>query len=411
MRFLVWGLGKSGRAVAELLRSKGHEVLEGDDARNDRWEDYVDSVEAVVLSPGVPPRHPLWRYASEKGIEVLGELEIAWRFFRGRAIAVTGTDGKSTTVRLTSLMTSYPEAGNTGTPLSELVLKGFEGTVVLEVSSFQGRTLSTFRPSAGAFLNFHPDHLDWHPDITDYLQSKYRIFSNQNEEDVILVNSLQEETLKVPSRAMRFRVPGDVSVEGERVLFRGVELFRTTDVKLRGRHNLMNAVFSALLAYMEGVPPDRIREVVSSFRGLPHRLECIGRFGGVEVYDDSKSTTPNALKVALESFPDGSVILIAGGREKGVGFESVRETVMKKAKAVILIGEAKERISEALRGTCEVRKEDSLETAVMRAFSLASPGDFILFSPGCSSFDMFQNYVERGRAFRRAVRDVVNLCK
>jgi UDP-N-acetylmuramoylalanine--D-glutamate ligase len=408
-RCLVWGLGRSGRSVADLLRSKGFEVFQGDDARGDRWEELLEAVDTVILSPGIPPSHPLWREALRRGLEVAGELEIAWRFFEGRVIAVTGTDGKSTTVRLISLMTSYPEGGNAGVPLSELILKGHRGPVVLEVSSFQGKTLSTFRPSLGVFLNFSPDHLDWHPDLRDYLESKYKIFSNQEEEDLILVNSLQKEVLNTPSRARRLKVPGEVCVKNGSVLFGGVELFRLRDLKLRGEHNLINAMFAGAVAYLEGVDPERIRSVVAGFRGLPFRLEFLGRFRGVEVYNDSKSTTPNSLRAALESFPDGSVVLIAGGRDKGSEFGHLGDLVSRKTKAVILIGEARYKILEEWRGCADIFLESSLEDAVRRSFSLASPGDFILFSPGCASFDMFSNYVERGEAFTKLVRDLVNL--
>ncbi len=401
--YLVWGLGRSGRSAVELLKSKGKRVLSGDDAKGDRWEEFIDSVDVVVLSPGIPPRHPLWREAVKKGKEVIGELELAWRFFKGRAIAVTGTDGKSTTVRLISLMTSYPEGGNTGVPLSELVLKGIEGTVVLEVSSFQGKTLSTFRPSVGVFLNFSEDHLDWHPNLEDYLKSKYKIFENQREGDFLVLSSLQREVLSTPSKARKIKIPEEVRFEGDSVLFEGEELFKVTDLKLRGKHNLMNAVFASVVARLEGVPTEKIREVLSSFEGLPHRLEKVCTLKGVEVFNDSKSTTPNSLKAALESFPDHSVVLIAGGKDKGADFGTLRETVSKKVKVAVLIGESKEKISEAWRDCTETVKANSLEEAVRRAVSSARPGDFILFSPGCSSFDMFSSYEERGEAFKRFV--------
>ncbi len=401
--FLVWGLGRSGRSAVKLLESRGFKVFSGDDARGDRWEEFVSSVDTVVLSPGIPPTHPLWREALRRDLEVIGEIEVAWRFFEGRVIAVTGTDGKSTTVRLISLMTSYPEGGNVGVPFSEIVLRDAKGTVVLEMSSFQGKTLSTFRPSVGVFLNFSPDHLDWHPDLEDYLRSKRRIFQNQTEEDLLILNALQPEVLETPSSAKRIRVPGDVRVQGDRVLMEGEEIFRTSDLKIRGKHNLTNAVFASVVAYLEGVPTDRIREVLSEFRGLPFRLERVGNFGGVEVYNDSKSTTPNSLRSALDSFPDRSVVLIAGGKDKGADFGQLRDLVSKKTKAVILIGEARTKIREAWRGWAELFVADSLEDAVKKAFSLASPGDFLLFSPGCASFDMFSSYVERGEVFNRLV--------
>jgi len=407
--FLVWGLGKSGTAAVKLLRSKGYTVLSGDDARGDRWEDYIGEVDTVVLSPGVPPSHPLWRAALLRDIEVIGELELACRFFRGRIVAVTGTDGKSTTTRLIYRMLSPQpavfEAGNTGTPFSEVVLEREEGTAVLEVSSFQGRTLSTFRPSAGVFLNFSEDHLDWHPDLRDYLNSKYRVFSRQLEEDLLIIDGFYRELRETPSRARKVDIRREVRIEGGRVIYNGRALFHVSDLRLRGEHNLRNAVFAAVTASHLGITPEAIAEAVRGFRGLPFRMEPVGRFRGVEIYNDSKATTPNALRSALESFPDGSVILIAGGKDKGVEFYQLAETVSRKVRLALLIGETRERMKSAFGAYVEVRLFGDLESAVDTALSSAKPGEFVLFSPGCSSFDMFPSYVERGRVFNRLVRE------
>ncbi len=192
-RFLLWGLGLSGRAAVKLLQEKGYEVYAGDDARGDDFREYLEVVDTIVLSPGIPPSHPLWKEAEKRGIEVIGELELAWRFFKGKALAITGTDGKSTTTRLTYLIlrevfANVQEGGNTGKPFSEIVLENPSCLAVLEVSSFQGKTLKTFRPVGGAFLNFAPDHLDWHPDLEDYLRSKQNIFARQEKEDFLLLN-------------------------------------------------------------------------------------------------------------------------------------------------------------------------------------------------------------------------------
>jgi len=395
-KFLVWGLGKSGQAAVKLLRSKGFEVFSGDDAHGDRWEDFIEAVDTVVLSPGIPPRHPLWIEAERRGLEVIGELELAWRFFKGKAIAITGTDGKSTTTRLTYLMLKAGlekvyEAGNIGTPFSEVVLKDPEATVVLEVSSFQGRTLKTFRPVIGAFLNFHEDHLDWHSDLKDYLQSKYRIFSQQGEGDLFVAGSDQDEVVNAPTRAKKFS-------------FReGLKIFSRRDIKLKGEHNLKNAAVAALIAHLLGVSKEDIRRVLREFRGLPFRMEHVLTFRGIEIYNDSKSTTPNALKAALSSFPLGSVVLIAGGKDKGVDFETLKD-VSDRVKVALLIGETKGKLKEVF-GKERSELCSSLEEAVDRAVQIANAGDFILFSPGCSSFDMFSNYVERGNAFNKLVRE------
>ena len=409
MKFLVWGLGKSGRSAVRLLREKGYSVVSGDDARGDRWEEFINEVDVLVLSPGVPPHHPLWREALRRDIEVIGEVELAWRFYKGEVVAITGTDGKSTTTRLTYLMlsshlTDVIEAGNVGVPFSEVVLKKDTGTAVLEVSSFQGKTLRSFRPSSGAFLNFHPDHLDWHEDMEDYLGSKHNIFLKQEESDLFIEGSEQEEVLRTPTRAQRVSL-GEVSLKGESVVFRGERLFELGDLRLRGKHNLTNAIVASVIAYQKGVPPEKIREVLRNFRGLPFRMEFVGRWRGVEIYNDSKSTTPNALRAALESFPDRSVILIAGGKNKGADFEPVRETAIRKVKTAILIGETKDILRTAFGGVSELKTSRSLEEALDQALSIAQPGDFILFSPGCSSFDMFSSYVERGEAFNRLVKE------
>ncbi|WP_457600421.1 UDP-N-acetylmuramoyl-L-alanine--D-glutamate ligase [Hydrogenivirga sp.] len=407
--YLVWGLGKSGRAAADLLKEKGLRVFSGDDAAGDDWREYLKEADTLVLSPGVPPSHPLWKEALEREIEVIGELELAYRFFEGEVIAITGTDGKSTTTRLTTLMLSQSygevyEAGNIGTPLSEIALKNPGATAVVEVSSFQGKTLSSFRPKIGAFLNFHEDHLDWHPDLGDYLKSKHNVFSRQTAEDLFIVGSEQEEVLRTPTPARRISVEEVSFIDGRACLHEKV-LFELSDLKLKGKHNLRNAVVAALIALQAGVPPEAIGKALREFKGLPFRMEFVLRWKGVEIYNDSKSTTPNSLRAALESFPDGSVILIAGGKDKGADFTPLRELFERKVKLALLIGETRESIKTAFGGGSNTRLMNSLQDAVSSALEAAQPGDFLLFSPGCSSFDMFSSYIERGEAFNKLVRE------
>ena len=398
--YLVWGLGKSGTSAVELLKGKKDRVIAGDDARGDRWEEFIGEIDTLVLSPGVPPSHPLWKEAQRREIEVIGELELAWRFFRGKVIAITGTDGKSTTTRLTyeilkSAMPNVYEGGNAGTPFSEIVRRNGDCVAVLEVSSFQGKTLKTFRPSVGAFLNFSPDHLDWHPNIEDYLSSKRNIFSRQQDSDLFIAGSDQREVIDTPTMARKIRA---------------TELpmpFEPSRIALRGRHNILNAQVASLIALNMGVEQEVIRQAVNEFKGLPMRMELIGRFKGIEIYNDSKSTTPNSLRAGLESFPDSSVILIAGGKDKGADFGTIRDAVNKKVKCAVLIGETKEIIKEAIKDLCEVHTVENLKEAVDLAFKRARAGDFIFFSPGCSSFDMFDSYVHRGEVFNRLVRDII----
>jgi len=408
-RVLVWGLGVSGRSAVELLKAKGYEVYAGDDKEGTDFREFLEFVDTVVLSPGIPPRHPLWQLALKKGIEVIGELELAYRFFKGRAIAITGTDGKSTTTRMTYLILrehfkKVREGGNIGVPFSKIVLEEPDSFAVLEVSSFQGKTLKTFRPVGGAFLNFSEDHLDWHPSLKDYLESKYKIFKNQKEEDFIVLNEMQPEVAQTPTRARKYFFGNkDAYIKDGKAYFLGEELFDAKELKLFGYHNQMNALVSATISRLMGVSVDTIRRVLYEFRGLPLRLEFVGEWRGVKVFNDSKSTTVNALRSALLSMPDGKVILIAGGKDKGGDFESVYEIVSKKVKLAVLIGEAKEKIEKAWKGATKIEKAESLIDAVALAKGEAKQGDIILFSPACASFDMFRDYSHRGEEFNRAV--------
>jgi len=416
-KFLVWGLGVSGRSAVKLLRSKGYEVYEGDDKEGKDFREFLPLVDRVVLSPGIPPKHPLWKEALRLGLDVIGELELAWEFFKGKAIAITGTDGKSTTTRLTYLMLSkffkdVEEGGNIGIPFSEIVLKNPECLAVLEVSSFQGKTLKSFRPIGGAFLNFSTDHLDWHPNLEDYLQSKYNIFSRQKEEDFLAVNAFQEETKNTPTKARKILI-GEKEAhikDGKGYVF-GKEVFSLERLKIVGMHNAMNVLTASVIAYTLGAPEEVIQEVAYNFRGLPYRLEYLGEFNGVRIYNDSKSTTPNALRSALESMPDHKVILIAGGKDKGMNFEDLHTLVSKKVKACLLIGEAKEKIAKAWNKATDIYLFNSLEEAVEKALCIAKRGDVILFSPACASFDMFRDYKERGDRFKALVEELYEVYK
>ncbi len=408
MRFLVWGLGKSGKAAVKLLERKGCSVWAGDDRENPNlWREVLDEIDVVVLSPGIPPSHPLWREALRRKKEVIGELELAWRFFKGKAIAITGTDGKSTTTRLTYLILreffgKVREGGNAGKPFSELLLEeGEEFLAVLEVSSFQGKTLRSFRPHGGAFVSFSRDHLDWHPSPEDYLLSKYRIFERQKEEDFIILNDTVPEIRSTPGRARRINL-SELRID-EYVSYRGVKLFKPRYLKIKGAHNVYNAATASLIALEMGLRPADYEEVLYGFRGLPFRLEYLGSFGGVEVYNDSKSTTVNALVAALRTFPDGKVILILGGKDKGDDFSLALPEARKKVKLAIAIGETREKIKKSWEREVRVITADSLEEALLIAKEKARRGDVLLFSPACSSFDMFRNYEERGRVFSELV--------
>ena len=412
MKILVWGLGKSGRAVSELLRLKEFRVIEGDDGRGDKPEDLIGGVDEIVVSPGIPPTHKLFKLSEERNIPLTGELEVASRFFKGKIVAVTGTDGKSTTTRLIYriLKRYFPkvyEGGNIGVPFSEIVKHNTEGIAVLEVSSFQAKTLKNFRPHVGVFLNFSTDHLDWHPNLKDYLESKYRLFMNQIEEDVAVLNGRFEEVADVPTSAQKnFFNSEDTFFDGRFVYIKGKKFIDVSKIKLVGRHNIDNIMASILTALCLGVSEDIIKEEIYEFEGLPFRLSFVTKHKGISIYNDSKATTVNALRSAVTSFEN--VILIAGGRNKGGDFYSIREEIKKHVKKCIVIGESADEILNAWKDIVEIVKGNNLEDAIEKAFYFAVPGDVILFSPGCASFDMFSNYIERGEAFNRAIYSFIS---
>ena len=334
--FLIFGKGKSGLATAKLLEKLKLPYLLVDDQTPD-WKKHLQKSTTVVVSPGIPPHHEVFKLSKVLKKELIGETELAYRFWKGQIVAITGTDGKSTTTRLTYLiLKSYLpnvwEGGNIGTPFSEIVSKTNGGIAVLEVSSFQGYTLRRFRPNVGAFLNFSEDHLDWHKDREDYLLGKYRIFRNQTEEDFAILNLSDRRILKTPTKAEKlfFGSPkGDIYISDGWAWFKNEKLFEVSKLKIKGTHNIWNCAVASTVGVIFGVPPKVIREAVYSFEGLPYRLQYLGRFEGVDFYNDSKSTTPNALKAALKSF-DKKVVLIIGGKDKGADFSFLKDLFKEK---------------------------------------------------------------------------------
>ncbi|MGC9287157.1 MAG: UDP-N-acetylmuramoyl-L-alanine--D-glutamate ligase [Hydrogenobaculum sp.] len=406
MAYLVWGKGRSGLAAFNLLKAKGFEVIIGDDKEDKNlWREVWGSVDTVVLSPGIPPSHPLWQEAIKSSKEVIGETELAYRFYKGKnIIAVTGTDGKSTTVHLIHHFTSFKEGGNFGTPFSEIVLDNDKEDVVLEVSSFQGKTLDTFRPNVGIFLNFSKDHLDWHPNIEDYLASKKRIFKNQTKEDLLILNA-QKPVCDTPSLAKKvfFGEKGDLKVVGNDIYYKDEVFIKNVyHPSLKGLHNLYNIAVASFLAFSMGIDIEKIEEKLKTFEGLPFRYQYLGNFDGIDIYNDSKSTTVNALMSALES-TKAPILLIAGGIDKGGDFSSL-SIYKDKIKMVFLYGKDKNLIKDQIESFLKVCVADSLEEALIKAKTEANKGDTILFSPACASFDMFESYKHRGEVFNALVK-------
>lgn len=445
-RVLVVGLGLSGVAAAELLRSRGASVAATD--RRTREElapeaialeahgvtlhlgshpvSLLSGVDLVVASPGVRIDAPILAEAKKRGVSVWGELELGFREIRGTVAAVTGTKGKSTTSSLLAAMLRASGkdvhlAGNIGAPLVRETAGSSENTFfVLEVSSFQLETIVSFRPKVAVLLDVTPDHLDWHPDFTAYVSAKKRIFENQRAGDSAVIFGGNRLTVSMAEKAKSQRWYFDLDclpalsphlhLDGPFIVKHEngatTTLASLEEFQLVGRHNRLNAMAASAAAALLGVSGDEIEDAIAHFQGLPHALEQVAVLNGVRFYNDSKATNVQAVRAALESF-DGGILLILGGRFKGGEFRDLRDLVTRKVKRVFAIGESREMVREALEGTAPVEIASDLEAAVESAHRSASPGDVILLSPAGSSFDMFRDYRERGERFRAAVQRLV----
>jgi UDP-N-acetylmuramoylalanine--D-glutamate ligase len=442
----VVGLARSGVAAARLLQTAGAAVtvadgkeekdLAGALARLDRtaiqvklgpgYEKALLGADLVVISPGVPTDSNVLSDARRNGIPVIGELELASRFVKAPMLAVTGTNGKSTTVTLTGLLLKESGkrvfvGGNLGTPLSEAALETHQNPhgagydyLVVEVSSFQLETTRTFGPWIAALLNITPDHLDRYPSLAPYVAAKARIFEHQTDRDYALLNRDDPRVVEigrnVRARRLEFsrRQPIDegCGVQGDRLVLRlnGREtvVCRMTEIRTPGAHNIANAMAAVTISSVCGCPPEIMERVLRTFPGLEHAMELVRERGGVQYINDSKGTNVDATLKALDSF-DHPIILIAGGKDKGADFSKLREAVRRRVKHVILIGEAKPALKQALEGASAFTDAGSLRAALDSASNLAQPGDIVLLSPACASFDMFADYQDRGRQFKALV--------
>jgi UDP-N-acetylmuramoylalanine--D-glutamate ligase len=398
--YLVVGLARSGRAAAELLREHGEtigcdtgfsEPIEGVEvhAGTDGVE-LLDRVRTVVKSPGVPREAPVVAGALERGLELMGELELAWRLLPNRFVAVTGTNGKTTTVSLLGAI--YDEArmpvavaGNVGTPLASLVgALDADATVVCETSSFQLEDTLSFRPECAVLLNLEEDHLDRHGTFERYREAKLQAFANQGPEDL----AVAPPGIELPGRATRIGFADDIGLD---------------DLALRGEHNLENARAAAAAARGMGVDEDALREALRTFAGVPHRLEEVGRVDGVLFVNDSKATNVASAVRGLTAFP-GGVHAILGGSLKGGGFRGLREAAGR-CRALYLIGQAEDELASDLDGAAPMHRCGDLATAVDAAARAAEPGEVVLLSPACASYDQYHDYEERGAHFRRLVAE------
>ncbi len=435
-RVTVVGMARSGIAAARALDALGAQVTITDKKpladlaaqvkalHNDRIvveagghpERIFLETDLIVLSPGVP-KIALILKAREQGVPVISELELAWLLSESPYIGITGTNGKSTVTTLVGLMLAKAGkkalvAGNIGNALTEDVtlLRG-QDWIVAELSSFQLEDIETFRPRIAAILNVTQDHLDRYPDLAAYGEAKARVFMNQQKDDVLVLNFDDPEvkafaqrtaaTIVPFSRLLRFN-PGACVHDGQ-LLYNNERVIRTDEIRIKGVHNLENALAAAALSLLAGADLASVAAVLREYPGLEHRLEFVRKRNGVNYINDSKGTNVGAVAKSVEGFTH-PILLIAGGLDKGSDFSPLYNLFAEKVKLLILIGKAAEKMEEVLGSATETVRAASLEEAVRIAAEQAQLGDVVLLSPACASFDMFKDFEDRGRKFKEAVK-------
>ena len=443
IKALVVGLGRTGEAVCTFLNRRGAKVKVSEKSDSERLSEKIDfwqekgvEVEAgghklqsfldadlIIPSPGVP-YIPELDEARKRGREILSEIELASRFLKGKIVGITGTNGKSTTATLSHTIlreAGLPShlAGNIGTPLIHFVEKSRPDDVfVTELSSFQLKYVKKFRAAVSVFLNISADHLDWHTDFHDYYDSKKNLLLTQKDGDTVILNRdyprvwalRQLRNFRVYAFSQTGRVSHGSWIQGNWIILTNKiqeKLMQLSEITLFGIHNRENIMASALVAHVFKIPVSSIKESIANFRGLEHRLEKVGELGQVAFYNDSKATNIDASLKSIKSFA-GPIVLILGGRDKGGNFTQLREAVQQKVKAIILIGEATGLIKKTLDGTVPMKEAPDMKEAVLLAYSAASPKGVVLLAPGCTSFDMFKNFEERGRAFKKEARALMH---
>lgn len=415
-KVLVVGLGISGQSATKLLVNKGASVwvTEKDDnpvlrtnaedmakqgvifELGRHTEQFFKDKDLVVLSPGVNPNSELINWVNSYRTPIISELELASWYVNWPLIGVTGTNGKSTVACLIDHIFRCAglksiACGNIGMPMSEVVLKNGEIDVaVVEVSSFQLEYIKTFRPYLSVWLNFSYDHLDHHLSMEDYITAKLRIFENQTEDDWAVINYKELDRVgKIRAKKLIYGKESDID-------------WKWDEIQLKRQHNRENILAAVAAARIFGIKDTIIRDAVRTFKPLPHRVQYVTNFNGIDFIDDSKATNVHAVISVLEEAPD-SIVLILGGRDKGDDFTRLRGIIKEKVKCIIVIGEAKEKIIGQLKGVVPIYEVLTMEDAVGCAYNHAVCGSWVLLSPGCSSFDMFKDYKERGEKFQAAV--------
>ncbi|WP_130864323.1 UDP-N-acetylmuramoyl-L-alanine--D-glutamate ligase [Bacilliculturomica massiliensis] len=443
-KYLVVGMGKSGVAAAEVLTARGADVSVYDKQPEEKMDpqllnylkikgirgffaqdpEEIDSFDCLIMSPGAPLSIPFVQAAKEAGAEIIGELELAWRLGKGKYVAITGTNGKTTTTTLVGEIFRNARrrtevAGNIGVAVVKRAVEADEDTwMVTETSSFQLETIDTFHPIVSALLNVTPDHLDRHGNLENYAAAKARIFENQCPEDYFVVNYDDETSWKLTSgcraRVVPFsrkaELPLGAFVRDERIVILDEEaelsdICGVSELIIPGAHNLENALAAAAISYFSGVEPEVIGKTLREFQGVEHRLEFAGEVNGVRYVNDSKGTNPDAAIKALEAMKTG-VVLIAGGYDKKASFEGYIRAFDGKVRYLLLLGDTAEKIAETARfmDFTDIVMCRDMEECVRKGSELARPGDTVLLSPACASWDMYDSYEQRGRHFKDCVR-------
>lgn len=439
-RMLVVGLGKSGVASALFLKARGARVTVSDTKPQDEFKNEIPVLldqgiavetgghgertfrgqDLIVVSPGVPVDTPLLVQARALGEKVIGEIELAAQFFPGKIVAITGSNGKTTTTTLAGEIlatggVSTVVGGNIGTPAISLVERATpDTTAVLEVSSFQLETIVTFHPRIAVVLNVTPDHLDRHRTFAAYTDAKARIFENQLAEDFAVLNADDPTCVEMASRtraqvfwfSRKKEVKQGAYVRESQILFRDSkrqhEVMPLSEIPLKGAHNVENILAAVSVGALSGIEVGQIRKAVASFKAVEHRLEYVATVRGVEYYNDSKATNVDATIKALESFP-ANIHLILGGKDKGSDYSVLNDLLRQRVKRVYTIGAAAVKIEGQIKGATEIIHAETLENAIQLASESAQPGDIVLLAPACASFDQFRSYEHRGKVFKKEV--------
>jgi UDP-N-acetylmuramoylalanine--D-glutamate ligase len=447
-RVLVVGLGKSGVASALYLKSKGARVTISDSKPQEEFKEEIPVLldngiavetgghgdrtfqgqDLIVVSPGVPVDAKPLVQARALGEKVIGEIELAAEVFPGTIIAITGSNGKTTTTTLAGEIVaaggfSTIVGGNIGTPAISLVEGADRKTVaVLEVSSFQLETIQAFHPHIAVILNITPDHLDRHRTFAVYTDAKARIFENQTAKDFSVLNADDRTCVELAGRtngqvfwfSRKKEVKQGAYVHEGHVFFRDsggqTEILQVSDIPLKGAHNIENVLAAVCVGALQGCKPEQIRKAVREFTAVEHRLEHVATIRGVEYYNDSKATNVDATIKALESFP-ANIHIILGGKDKGSDYTVLSDLLRARVKRVYTIGAAAAKIESQIKGSIDILHAETLENAIKRATDSAKPGDVILLAPACASFDQFRSYEHRGRVFKEVVAEIAEQAK